>query len=80
MASMTITNFTVTNRSDRDIVLMLEPEGDVVHIPCGKQCQIRPERTPQAVVDCEIEYGAIGEITLYLPIVKEVYIDGTQLR
>ncbi len=79
-STITITTFTVTNQSDREMNLMLEPEGDVIQVPCGKACQIKAESTPKAEVDCEIESASNGDLTLYLSVTKEVYVDGERVR
>ena len=82
MASLNIviSEFTFSNRSDADLSLVLEPEGDVIQVSSGKTCQIKPEQATDAGLNCEVEFGSEGEVTVYLAIVKQVYIDGERVR
>ena len=75
-----ISDFKFTNRTDGELSLVLEPEGDVIQVPSGKTCQIMPEQEASAGLDCEIEIGSEGEVTIYLAIAKQVYINGECVR
>jgi hypothetical protein len=59
---------------------MLEPEGDVLTVPVSKSCLIKAEISPESAVDCEVEWGHDGDITLFLAVTKQAYVDGVRIR
>lgn len=75
-----ITGFQFTNRTDSEQALILEPEGDVIWIPAGQSCQITTDGPIHGERNCEVEFGAAGELTLYLAVVKQVCIGGKRIR
>ncbi len=77
---ISISELKFTNRTNAELSLVLEPEGDVIQIPYGKTCQIVPEQKASAVLDCEIEIGSESEVTVYLAIAKHVYVDRERVR
>ena len=75
-----ISALTFLNRSNSEIKLLLEPEGDVVQVPIGTSCEIKADQPTNRQLDCEIEWGANSELTVYLSVAKQVFLDGERVR
>ncbi len=75
-----ISDLKFSNRTDSELSLVLEPEGDVIQVPSGKTCQIASYQESGPGLNCEVEFGSEGEVTVYLAITKQVYINGERVR
>jgi len=75
-----ISAFTFLNRTNNEIALLLEPEGDVVHVPVGAFCEIRAGQSASSELNCEIEWGTNSELTVYLSVVKQVFLNEERVR
>jgi hypothetical protein len=78
--SVEISGFVISNKFEIDMTLVLEPEGDCIELRKGQICKIVPAMLPGSKVECELVLGSDRTITLYLPIVKEVYVDSVKVR
>jgi hypothetical protein len=79
-AAVEISSFVITNKLGVASTLVLEPEGDCIDIAAGQACRIVPAASSSSKLDCELVVGPEGSITLYLSIVKEVYINSVKVR
>ena len=75
-----ITAFVIANNFGIGITLVLEPEGDCIELAKGQVCRIIPTVLPASKLECEVVLGLDKSITLYLPMVKEVYVDSIKVR
>jgi hypothetical protein len=75
-----ITSFVFTNNFGTGITLVLEPEGDCIELAEGQACTIIPAMLPASKLECELVLGLDKSITLYLPMVKDVYVDSVKVR
>jgi hypothetical protein len=75
-----ITGIVIANNFGIAMTLVLEPEGDCIELAEGQVCRIIPAMLPTSKLECEVVLGSDKSITLYLSIVKEVYIDSVKVR
>jgi len=78
--SVEVTAFVITNRFGMGITLVLEPEGDCIEIAEGEVCRIIPAMSGAAKVECEMILGSDRSITMFLSMVKEVYVNSIKVR
>lgn len=71
--------FAVRNRSSVELELVLEPEGDVIVLPPGSQCEVSADDGQPDIRDFEVEYG-VGRITVYAACRKQVVVGGVRVR
>ena len=80
MSLISMNAIVLTNKTESSLAYVLEPEGDVVHVPAGQSCRIVPAATPAKEIECEFVVENDKSITLFLAATKTVYLQGQQIR
>ena len=75
-----IKSIPIHNRTETEMQVFLEPEGDCITVGPKQKCEIIPEQSLDASeIELDIEYHG-DSISLHLFAEKAVLIDGEQVR
>ena len=75
-----IKSIPIHNRSEQELHVFLEPEGDCIAVGPKQKCEIVPEQTIEvSEIELDIEYHG-DSLSIHLFVEKSVFVNGEPVR